>query len=222
MPKAFSEREKELIRQRLLEHGYRLFSAYGLKKTNIEEIARAAGISKGAFYGFYESKEALFMDVIEEAEVRVRRELLAVIDLPGPSPRARLFAVLKRAFGLFGAIPILQFLTGSDYDLLFRRVPPEKLQEHLANDRAFFEELTARCRNAGIPIQAQPELITRLVYPLVLSMLHEDDLDLDRNDLNGGIDALLELIAAFCLGEVELQLQKPGSPALAAGKENGT
>ncbi len=46
MPKAFSEREKELLTQRLLEQGYRLFSAYGLKKTNVEEIAQAAGISK--------------------------------------------------------------------------------------------------------------------------------------------------------------------------------
>ena len=54
MPKGFTEHEKELIGQRLLEQGYRLFSAYGLKKTNIEEIARAAGISKGAYYNFYE------------------------------------------------------------------------------------------------------------------------------------------------------------------------
>src|SRR5512135_636629 len=97
MPKAFSEREKELIKSRLLEQGYKLFSAYGLKKTNVEEIAAAAGISKGAFYNFYESKEALFMDVVEQAETRVRQELLAVVDLPGPSPRARLFAVLKTA-----------------------------------------------------------------------------------------------------------------------------
>ena len=92
MPKGFTEHEKELIGKRLLEQGYRQFSAYGLKKTNIEEIAEAAGISKGAFYNFYESKEALFMDVIELAEIRFRQEMLAVIDLPGlrPAPAGRL------------------------------------------------------------------------------------------------------------------------------------
>lgn len=209
MPKAFSEHEKELIDKRLLEQGYKMFTAYGLKKTTIEEIANAAGISKGAFYSFYESKEALFMDVIEHAEIRVRQDLLAVIDLPGPSPRARLFAVLKKAFTLFKEIPILQFFTGNDFDLLFRRIPAEKLQGHLASDRAFFEELITRCQNAGIPIQAQTGQITGLLYLLVLSILHEDDLS--RNTFSGSIDLLLELVAAFCLGEVEIQLQKPAS-----------
>ena len=206
MPKGFTEHEKELIRKRLVKEGYKQFSAYGLKKTNIEELARAAKISKGAFYLFYQSKEALFMDVAEWAEQRFRQEVLAAVELPGPSPRARLFAVFKKAFELLKTIPILQFFTSSDYDLLFRRIPAEKLEEHLANDRMFFEELFTRCRNAGIPIRARPEDIISLLYPLVLAALHEDDLG--QNDLRGNMDLLLELIAAFCLGEVDIQLQR--------------
>ena len=209
MPKGFTEHEKELIRKRLLKEGYKQFSAYGLKKTNIEELAQAAQISKGAFYLFYESKEALFMDVAELAEQRYRQQVLAAIDLPGPSPRARLFAVFKKAFALLKTIPILQFFTGSDYDLLFRRVPAEKLEEHLANDRVFFGELFARCQDAGIPIRAQPEQISSLLYPLVVTILHEDD---SSRDTFGNIDLLLELVAAFCLGEVESQLE-PIRPA---------
>ncbi len=220
MPKGFTEHEKELIGKRLLEQGYRLFSAYGLKKTNIEEIARAAGISKGAFYNFYASKEALLMDVIGKAEGRVRQELLAVIDLPGPSPRARLLAVLKKAFELFTTIPILQFFTGSDYDLLFRRVPAESLQGHLANDRAFFEALITRCQQAGIPIQAPPEQIMGLLYSLVMILLHENDLG--RTNFSGSTDLLLELIAAFCLGEVELQNQAENSSRMGRIPPNAT
>ncbi len=207
MPKAFTEHEKELISKRLLEQGYKQFSAYGLRKTNIEELAEAAGISKGAFYIFYESKEALFMDVIELAEERFRQEVLAAIDLPGPSPRARLFAVFKKAFNLLKTMPLLQFLTGSDYDLLHRRVPAEKFQEHLANDRVFIEELITHCRQAGIPIQVQAEEISGLLYALVLTILHEEDFG--PNNLVGTVDILLELAAAFCLGEVEIQIQKP-------------
>jgi AcrR family transcriptional regulator len=210
LPKGFTEHEKELIRKRLLKEGYRQFSTYGLKKTNIEELAKAAKISKGAFYLFYESKEALFMDVAEVAEQRYRQELLATIDLPGPSPRARLQAVFKKAFALLKTIPVLQFFTGSDFDLLFRKIPAEKLQEHLASDQMFFGELVTQCQNAGIPIRVQPEEISRLLYPLVLASLHEDDLNLDN--FNGSIDLLLELIAAFCLGEVEIQNAADGSP----------
>ena len=207
MPKAFTEHEKDLISKRLIEQGYKLFSVYGLKKTSIEELAQAAGISKGAFYLFYESKEALFMDVAELAEQHFRQEILATVDLPGPSPRARLYAILKKAFSLMKTIPILQFLTGSDYDLIFRRTPPEKFQEHLANDRVFFDELIAHCQDADIYIKAKPDDIITLLYPLVLSILHEDDYGALR--LGSGVNMFLELIAAFCLGEVELQLQQP-------------
>ena len=204
MPKAFTVYEKELIERRLLEQGYKLFSAYGLKKTNIEELAQAAGISKGAFYLFYESKEALFMDVAEMAERRFRVEILAAIDLPGPSPRARLIAVLKKAFNLLKTIPILQFFTRSDYDQLFRRMPAEKLQEHLASDRMFLEELVARCQQAGIPIQATTEQVSSLLYALFMTSLHEDDFG--PNNFIGTIDLLLELVAAFCLGEIAIQV----------------
>jgi hypothetical protein len=130
---------------------------------------------------------------------------LAAIDNPGTSPRTRLFAVLKTALSLFKTIPILQFLTGSDYDLLFRRLPAEKLQEHLGSDRIFFDELISRCNNAGIPIQVQPGQILGLLYPLVLTILHEDDLG--RNYFSGSTDLFLELVAAFCLGEIEIQHQ---------------
>jgi AcrR family transcriptional regulator len=203
MPKAFTDYEKELIGRRLLEEGYRLFSAYGLKKTNVGELAEAAGISKGAFYGFYESKEALFMDVVELAEERYRQEILAVVDRPGPTPRARLLAVLKQAFTLFKTIPILQFLTSSDYDLLSRRISPEQLQEHLTSDRAFIADLLSRCRQVGIPIRASVEEVSGLFYALIMTILHKDDLG--PNSLSGAIDLLLELVAAYCLGEIEIQ-----------------
>lgn len=207
MPRGFSEREKDLIRKRLLEEGYRQFSAFGLKKTSIEGLARATKISKGAFYLFYESKEALFMDVAEMAEQRYRQEIFQAIDLPGPSPRARLVAIFRKAFALLETIPILRFFTSSDYDLLFRRIPAEKLQEHLASDRMFFEELVSRCRRAGIPIQARADEISSLMYPLVLAVMHQEDLGL--SDLRRSVDVLLELVAAFCLGEVKIPSERP-------------
>jgi AcrR family transcriptional regulator len=211
MPKGFTESEKSWIKNRLLEEGSRLFTAHGLKKTSVEELAKAAGISKGAFYLFHESKEALFMDVVEEIEKRVRGEILAAIDQPGRSPRARLAALFRKAFSLFRTIPLLQILTGSDYVLLFRRIPAEKVQAHLLSDRRFIEELIARCTTAGIPIQVEPAEISGLLYPLVLGILHEGDLG--TGGFEGGIDILLELAAAYCLGEIDLESIHPIPPS---------
>jgi hypothetical protein len=46
-----------------------------------------------------------------------------------------------------------------------------------------------------------PEQIIGLFYPLVISMLHKDDLK--QENINRSFDTLLELIAAYCLGELE-------------------
>jgi len=200
MPKGFSDQEKELIRKRLIAAGDKQFSAHGLKKTSVEDLAAAAKISKGAFYLFYESKEALFMEVAEVAEQRYRAEMLAALDRPGPSARARLLAVFQTGFARLKTTPMLQFATSGDYDLLLRRVPAEMLQAHLASDQVFVDELITRARAAGLNITARPEQISGLLYPLVLASLHADDLG--QSDVDTSLAVLLELVAAYCLGEV--------------------
>lgn len=203
MPKAFSEHEKKIISEQLREAGRKHFATYGLRKTRVEELAAAVGISKGAFYRFYASKEALFMEIAEEAETHFRQEVLATVDLPGPSPRARLFAVLYKAFTLWKTIPVLQILTRGEYDALARRIPAETLQAHLMNDREFIEQLITRCRDAGIPVQASADQIDGLLHAIFFTSLHEDDLGPDS--LTGAMNLLLELVAAYCLGEINIE-----------------
>jgi len=86
MPKAFSEEEKTRIRGRLLEAGRKRFTRYGLKKTTIEELAGAAGIAKGSFYLFFDSKEELYVallaEVMPEVEKRVLSRSLEATDDP--------------------------------------------------------------------------------------------------------------------------------------------
>jgi len=207
MPKAFTEQEKQIIQQRLLEEGSKQFAAYGLRKTNIEDLTTAVGISKGAFYIFYESKEALFMNVVEEAEKQFRLKMLAAVEQPGPSPRARLTAVLKLAFRLWKTIPVLQLFTQNDYAWLSRKIPAESLETHLRADSEFFEELLARCRSAGIPVTVQAEEVGPLLYALFLASMHEDDFG--SGVLSAGLDTLIELVAAFCLGEVGTSSASP-------------
>ena len=64
MPKAFAEHEKTIIRQQLHEKGQQLFALHGLKKTSVDDLVQAVGISKGAFYLFYASKEELLLEIL--------------------------------------------------------------------------------------------------------------------------------------------------------------
>lgn len=204
MPKAFSEHEKEVIQQRLMAAGEQQFASYGFKKTNVEELAQAAGISKGAFYLFYPSKESLYMDVIENAETHFRHRLLDAVEQSGPSPRARLYHVLEQAFLLWKEIPVLRLFTSGDFYSLMHATPPEQIQQHMTSDLVFMRELVARCRQQGIPLQVEAEELSRMVYALLFAHLHEDFYDADGK--HGTFNTLLELAVAYLLGETPLQL----------------
>jgi len=209
MPKGFSPHEKEHIQARLLTEGERLFSLFGLKKTNIEELAGAAGISKGAFYQFYPSKEDLFMDVVERAEISFRQQVLEAVEQPGDSPRARLFAILQTSFRLWKTIPLLQFFTSGEMEIVARRIPPEKIQQHLQSDRVFITTLIERCQSAGIPVCVDADLFDGLLHALFFTSLHESDLG--PGHFHGALDVLLDLTAGYCLGEFELSPENPAA-----------
>jgi len=63
MPRAFTAVEKETIRDRLMEAGRTCFLRYGLKKTTIDDLVKPAGVAKASFYLFFDSKEALYIDL---------------------------------------------------------------------------------------------------------------------------------------------------------------
>lgn len=69
----------------LLEHAERLFEERGFADTRMVDIARAAGVAKGLVYWYFESKEALFLDIILDVRARLRRaqvEATAAVDDP--------------------------------------------------------------------------------------------------------------------------------------------
>lgn len=79
MAKAFTEKEREAIRRRLLDEGLKQFREKGLKKVSIRELTQAAGIAQGGFYTFYDSKEALLLDCVN---TRISEKIRGFLDMP--------------------------------------------------------------------------------------------------------------------------------------------
>ena len=50
----------------ILETAFKLFLSKTYKEVTMKEIVNATGLSKGAFYHYFESKEQLFLDVIND------------------------------------------------------------------------------------------------------------------------------------------------------------
>ncbi|GLZ79250.1 hypothetical protein Afil01_40570 [Actinorhabdospora filicis] len=83
----FTADEKLRIRALLLDTGEVLFAAQGLKKTSLDELVAPAGVAKGSFYAFFDSKEALYAAVmVRRAPLiadRLRPALAADADVAG-------------------------------------------------------------------------------------------------------------------------------------------
>ncbi len=76
----------EKRRRELLQIAYRLFLSRGYENTSVDEIIEAAGIAKGTYYYYFQSKEQMLEAVIGmmiEAEAEAARQVLAS-QLPVP------------------------------------------------------------------------------------------------------------------------------------------
>jgi AcrR family transcriptional regulator len=71
-------------REALLTTCLTLFAERGFANTSIDEIARAAGVTKGAIYWHFESKEHLFQAILE----RIRSRWQQVVHRPVTARRA--------------------------------------------------------------------------------------------------------------------------------------
>ena len=63
---AFTDEQNEQIRNDLIREAQRCGITIGMRKTSVEQLAEAVGISKGSFYKFFDSKELLFFAVLED------------------------------------------------------------------------------------------------------------------------------------------------------------
>jgi AcrR family transcriptional regulator len=68
-------------KEQLLDRAAELFAERGFAETRVVDIVRAAGVAKGLFYWYFENKEAVFRDLVEQNRLRLRRAQAAAIDL---------------------------------------------------------------------------------------------------------------------------------------------
>lgn len=77
----------EATRRRLLDCAEGLFASQGYEATGVSEICAAASVSKGAFYHHFESKEEVFLSLLERWLVVMNAQLRelrsSAPDVPG-------------------------------------------------------------------------------------------------------------------------------------------
>ena len=167
---AFTDYETEQLRKALLKETRHCAVTLGMKKTSVEQLTKAVGISKGSFYKFYESKEMLFFAVLEN----VHSDLYGVADhalsetngLP-PSERAA-----KAVLAVCRRLSDMVFIE-NDAKLLLQRLPEGIKNVHYHDDETHIRLLLEKydlAPNRGISLAAAT------VRGLILTVSHKEQI----------------------------------------------
>lgn len=71
-------------RAALLDAAAEVFASRGLRDASVDEVAERAGYSKGAVYWHFESKDDLFLALLEERIDRPMREMIGLLESAPP------------------------------------------------------------------------------------------------------------------------------------------
>jgi TetR/AcrR family transcriptional regulator, transcriptional repressor of aconitase len=69
MPKV-SEEHKQARREQILAGAQRAFAHYGYEGATVARLEEETGLSRGAIFNYFESKEALFVDLVRRSSER--------------------------------------------------------------------------------------------------------------------------------------------------------
>ncbi|MBA4257482.1 MAG: TetR/AcrR family transcriptional regulator [Polaromonas sp.] len=94
---------------RVLKEARLAFSERGLAGARIDDIARAAGVTKQLVYHYFSSKEDLFSSVLDESVQDVLADLLA-LELDHLPPPQAMRVLLEHSFDRYRAHPALSAL----------------------------------------------------------------------------------------------------------------
>lgn len=184
MTKKFTPSEKERIENLLFQVGKDFFGRFGLRKTSIRELTRAAGIGQGTFYHFFSSKEELYFRLLEQEERALQKSFL---ENWGPDPESFKNAFLN-AFKEIENNPILQQLYLEDeYQNLLKKLPPELIEEHIERDHKTLSSISQFFPHHN------PNAIAGLFRALFLISLHKKEIG--SQNYQETLDLLLDLVA---------------------------
>ncbi len=170
MPKTFSESERAYIKKRLKEEAKICLAQYGVRKTTVDELVKRANIPKGTFYLFYESKELLFYDVLCEFHDEMHGKLLKeAADIQEDITPKRLTDLIMGLYKMVDTSFLLRFISENEMEFIVRKLPPETIKSHAADDNFSVEQLfmavpQLRAKNIGAFSAALRGIFMTMLY----------------------------------------------------------
>lgn len=170
--RAMSEDEKEARRTDILAAAKKVFARHGYHGTTIAEIAKAAKLSYGSIYWYFDSKDALFHELMEAEGEALRRHVHEALATPAQgSPDAPFRAAVRATFEFFESDRALVRLLFRDSYAL-----GDRFEKHLFGIYEGFisdiEAIVADAARRGVVADYPPRMVAVSVAALVGQIAH--------------------------------------------------
>lgn len=131
-----NQRLREEQRARILEGARKVFAQKGMAAT-MAEVAAAAGVSQGLAYRYFDSKEVIFKELLEQSVQAALAALPRILEMPG-TPGEHLTFLLERAWNGRREHPEIYELM---YQMLYDESTPESLRTLVEKQGLAFVEV---------------------------------------------------------------------------------
>ncbi|MBR0666435.1 TetR family transcriptional regulator [Roseomonas hellenica] len=172
-----TRQEAEQTQAVVLGAAIQVFLERGVARATLEEVARAAGVTRGAVYWHFRNKLDLFMAIDRRARLFSDQVLAGVAAYDGPDPLAALTRALVAALALVEAdTELRRMLTVLLLRCEYTGDMAPALDRQRRSDesmRAEFIRIFERAAAAGTLAQAwRPEAAALALHALLVGLLH--------------------------------------------------
>ncbi len=191
MPPIFSREKREELHIKLLEEGIHLIKKVGIKRMTVDEVAKEAGIGKGTFYHFFDSKEQFVLQILHYSKEKIYEYVNKARKERGGIDRET-FQALLHTFSFLGESNIISYMTLEDELWLKKKLP-----EEFALDPEREEKITAWFLQYAIGIRKDLNYHVIANMMKIMALAAESKKELHQDALGENFALMVDMLCNY-------------------------
>ena len=169
------QQRSEETRSKIIESAIKLFSTRGFNAASVDDICKDAGISKGAFYHHFETKQALFLALLDGWLQTIDTAIEASKDMTVPETFMQMSEAFPYIFETAGeGLPMfLEFWLQASRD---KKIWEASIAPYRRYHK-YFTTLIKKGVDEGSFVEVDPELTSRMIVSTAMGLLLQSLLD---------------------------------------------
>jgi AcrR family transcriptional regulator len=169
------QQRSEETRTKIMESAIKLFSNQGFNKASVDDICAEAGISKGAFYHHFKSKQELFLALLDGWLQAIDHAIEASKDKTAPETFQQMTEAFPYIFETAGdGLPMfLEFWLQASRD---KKIWDASIAPYRRYHK-YFTSLIKKGVEEGSFVEVDPDLASRMIVSTAMGLLLQSLLD---------------------------------------------